>query len=278
MWLLCLFGGVLCVASLVVARDLVGHFVAFSRVRARLHALVQSSTSSLHLNKVMTLLYWLAVLLTLLGLLLYNYAYLLSFALSKLISYSLHWFFCSALLVLGIVVVYVFSVRARAAYWTHELVISLVLLFIVLPFYMVVNGLFLVILVLEAQGATLFYFLGGSQEVGRHPALRAGASAGGRAVSRQGYLWVFGAIFTQFWAAFVGAMLLLYSSVRLSYYFGSVDWQDLSVFYALAQSVELPYLQSSTLVVFNILVLGLFLKAGLFPQHFWKPELYRNIS
>ena len=78
------------------------------------------------------------MLLTLLGLLLYNYAYLLSFALSKLISYSLHWFFCGALLVLGIVVVYVFSVRARAAYWTHELVISLVLLFIVLPFYMVV--------------------------------------------------------------------------------------------------------------------------------------------
>lgn len=61
---------------------------------------------------------------------------------------------------------------------------------------------------------------------------------------------------------------MLYSSVRLSYYFGSVDWQDLSMFYALAQSVELPYLQCSTLVVFNILILGLFLKAGLFPQHF----------
>lgn len=183
-----MLGGAICVASLVVARDLVGHFVAFGRVRARLHALVRSSTSSLHLNKVMTLIYWLVVLLSLLGFLLYNYAYLISFALSKLISYSLHWFFCGALLVLGSVVVYIFSVRARVSYWTHELVISLVLLFIVLPFYMIVNGLFLVVLVLEAQGATLFYFLGGSQEVGRHPALRAGSLAGGCSVSRQGYL------------------------------------------------------------------------------------------
>lgn len=57
MWLLCAFGGTLLSVSLVVARDLVGHFVAFSAVRARLHALVRSSTESLHLNKVMTLGY-----------------------------------------------------------------------------------------------------------------------------------------------------------------------------------------------------------------------------
>jgi hypothetical protein len=187
-WLLCFFGGVICVASLVVARDLAGHFVALGRVRARLHALVRSSASSLHLNKVMTLVYWLLVLVSLLAFLLYNYSYVLGFALNKLISYSLHWFFCGALLVLGTVVSYVFSVRARVAYWTHELVISLVLLFAVLPFYMIVNGLFLVILVLEAQGATLFYFLGGSQEVGRQSALRAGNLSSGAGVSRQGYL------------------------------------------------------------------------------------------
>lgn len=128
------------------------------------------------------------MLVTLLVFLLYNYAHLLGFALNKLISYSLHWFFCGALLVLGIAVSYVFSVRARVAYWTHELVIALVLLFVVLPFYLVVNGLFLVILVLEAQGATLFYFLSGSQEVGRHSALRPGVLRDSRATARQGYL------------------------------------------------------------------------------------------
>ena len=151
---------------------------------------------------------------------LYNYAYVLSFMLSKLVSYSLHWAFVVALLVLGVVVGYIFSLRARVAYWTHELVLALVLLFVVLPFYVIVNGLFLVILVLEAQGATLFYFLGGSQEVGRQGGLRAGVQVNR---GRQGYLWLFGAIFTQFWAAFIGAMLLLYSSVRLSYLYGSVD-------------------------------------------------------
>jgi hypothetical protein len=154
-------------------------------------------------------------------------------------------------------------------------VLSLVLLFVVLPFYLIVNGLFLVILVLEAQGATLFYFLGGSQEVGRQGGLRAGVQVSS---GRQGYLWLFGAIFTQFWAAFVGAMLLLYGSVRLSYLYGSVDWADLSCFYELTQSVDLPYVQGSALLLVNIVVLGMFLKAGLFPQHFWKPELYRNIS
>jgi hypothetical protein len=176
------------VASLVVARDLVGHFVALPRVRARLRALAGASTTSLHLNKVTALVYWVAVLVALLAFLLYTYAHLLGFALSKLISYSLHWFFCGALLVLGAVVSYVFSARARVAYWTHELVIALVLLFVVLPFYMVVNGLFLVILVLEAQGATLFYFLGGSQEVGRQVALRPSSPSNGRAAARQGYL------------------------------------------------------------------------------------------
>lgn len=197
-WLLCTFGGVILVTSLVVARDLVGHFAAFSKVRARLHTLVRSSTESLHLNKVMTLVYWLALLVVLMIFLLYNYAYLIGFMLSKLLNYSLHWFFCAALLVLGVVVGYIFSVRARAAYWTHELIMSLVLLFVVLPFYLLVNGFFLVILVLEAQGATLFYFLGGSQEVGRHPSLRAGTLSSARGSARQGYLWVFGAIFTQF--------------------------------------------------------------------------------
>jgi hypothetical protein len=105
--------------------------------------------------------------------------------LSKLLNYSVQWAFGASLLVLGITVSYIFCARARTAYWTHELVMSLVLLFVVLPFYMVVNGLFLIILVLEAQGATLFYFLGGSQEVGRHPALRVGGQGSG---SRQGYM------------------------------------------------------------------------------------------
>jgi formate hydrogenlyase subunit 3/multisubunit Na+/H+ antiporter MnhD subunit len=73
-------------------------------------------------------------------------------------------------------------------------------------------------------------------------------------------------------------MLLLYGSVRLSYFFGSVDWQDLSVLYDFVQSTDLPHVQGGSLVVINVVVLGLFLKAGLFPQHFWKPELYRNIS
>jgi formate hydrogenlyase subunit 3/multisubunit Na+/H+ antiporter MnhD subunit len=63
-------------------------------------------------------------------------------------------------------------------------------------------------------------------------------------------------------------MLLLYGSVRLSYLFGTVDWQDLDAFYALAQSVELPYVQCGALLVVNLVVVGLFLKAGLFPQHF----------
>lgn len=57
-----------------------------------------------------------------------------------------------------------------------------------------------------------------------------------------------------------------------------MDWQDLNVFYDLMQSIDLPYLQCGTLIVVNIVIMGLFLKAGLFPQHFWKPELYRNIS
>lgn len=261
-----------------MARDLVGHFVAFSRARARLHALVKSSTQSLHLNKVLTLLYWLLLLAALLTFMLYNYSYLIGLFLSKLVNCSVQWVYCAALLGLGLVVSYIFLARARVAYWTHELVISLVLLFVVLPFYMVVNGLFLVILVLEAQGATLFYFLGGSQAVGRHPALRAGGAGSAGGSPRQGYLWLFGAIFTQFWAAFVGAMLLLYGGVRLSYLFGTVDWQDLNTFYALSQSVELPYVQCGALLVTNLVVVGLFLKAGLFPQHFWKPELYRNIS
>lgn len=209
---------------------------------------------------------------------LYNYSYLIGFLLSKLLNFSLQWAYCAALLVLGLIVGYIFLVRARVAYWTHELVMAIVLLFVVLPFYLIVNGLFLVILVLEAQGATLFYFLGGSQEVGRQPALRAGSLTSVGSGARQGCLWLFGAIFTQFWAAFVGAMLLLYGSVRLSYFFGSVDWQDLSVFYDLAWSLELPYVQSGALFVANLVVVGLFVKAGLFPQHFWKPELYRSIS
>jgi hypothetical protein len=183
--LLCAFGGVLLAVSLVVARDLVGHFVAFSAVRARLHTLVRSSTEGLHLNKVLALVYWLVLLSALLLFTLYNYSYLLGFLLSKLLNYSVQWAFGASLLVLGITVSYIFCARARTAYWTHELVMSLVLLFVVLPFYMVVNGLFLIILVLEAQGATLFYFLGGSQEVGRHPALRVGGQGSG---SRQGYM------------------------------------------------------------------------------------------
>jgi hypothetical protein len=94
----------------------VGHFVAFSKVRARLQSLVGSSTESLHLNKVLTLLYWVSLLVALLMFVLYNYAYALGFALSKLVSYSVHWAFIGGLLALGSVVSYMFSVRARAAY------------------------------------------------------------------------------------------------------------------------------------------------------------------
>jgi NADH-quinone oxidoreductase subunit N len=95
---------------------------------------------------------------------------------------------------------------------------------------------------------------------------------------KQKQLWTLSALFIQFWASFLGAILLVYVSLRFGYLYGSLNWCDLNIFYKLTENTSYSYWKYINYLGASLLIYGFLLKAGVFPYYFWKPELYKNIA
>ena len=91
-------------------------------------------------------------------------------------------------------------------------------------------------------------------------------------------IWYFNSLMYQFWVSFIGAVLLIYGVLTLFRFVNFVEWLHMNIYFFF---LTFSWYQLFSLQYLNIwlpLILGLFLKIGVVPFFFWKPELYKNLS
>jgi hypothetical protein len=116
------------------------------------------------------------------------------------------------------------------------------------------RGLLELVLLLELQGALFIYFM---------------VAGAGVTPARRGadYAWLFGALLAQFWAAFAGALALLYGSVVVGYAVGSTLWGDLDAWHTFTAASAQAHWSGAAAAALLCALLGLLLKVGAAPLH-----------
>lgn len=203
----------------------------------------------------------------------YTCTFLINYTLYQLQFNHLSWYFMIFLHLISLIFLFLISCRLTYIYWTFELTFIITILFTILLFYTLVNNIFNLIFFLELQGLTFIYFAMAGQAGSLNNKLCAG-----RAETQQNHLWILNSLFAQFWASFVGTILLIYAAGRLSYLYGSISWFDLNLLYYFSLLTLYSYLNYTNLIIIILLVAGIWIKLGIFPYYFWKPELYNNLT
>lgn len=259
--------------SLILGRHDLGRSISTGRAAANFKV----STINLNYNYYqlnLIILYYVFFTLSL-GIInfLYTYAPLTMYTLYQIQFNNVGWFFIVFIYMFSFIILYLLIQRLPFIYWTMELTIIITMLITILFFYMLLNNLFILIFFLEAQGILFIYLAISSQAGSRNGQLR-----NIDINLKQWHLWILNSLFAQFWASFMGVILLIYVAARLSFLYGSLSWVDINYLYLFSTVTIYSYLKYSNLILLILLTTGLWIKLGLFPYYFWKPELYKDIT
>ncbi len=162
--------------------------------------------------------------------------------------------------------------RALLKTLSHDLNLPVSLLLLCAQFFYCLPNLFLLLVILECQGVILLLMLSTNQENVIRKSLHVTESASRLTTG----LSALTAIIIQYWIGFFGAAILLFVSLWIVYSLGINQWQDL-IYFLYFDSQLIITRRSQTLLII-LLLASLFLKTGVFPFHFWKPELYNNLT
>ena len=186
---------------------------------------------------------------------------------------NINWFYLINLSFVIIIVWKIYTAWIKYMSVSAESLGATIILFFTLFFYLVINNLFFLVLLLEIQGVIFLYFLSQNQVTLKWKNNKSSTIS----ILQQLKMWQSNTLFLQFWTNFFGALLLILSTIQLCDTYGLLNLYDLAV---VLQIHFYLHVKSSFKICLALvlLTLGLMLKAGLFPFHFWKPELYRHLS
>lgn len=202
--------------------------------------------------------------------LLYWNGFNLIFDTIQILVWNLQWFYYIALMVFFIIMFWSFKNKFFYSELSGNLRYVLICLFIIFHIFIILNNLFILLFLFECQSMLIVYFLGALQQV-----------IGNRETYKKFYrqcLTQLTLLFVQFWAVFVTAIILIFVILWFSNNLGLICWESLnniSYFYITKLGFNSYYL---LLGVGLMLLVSLLIKVGMFPFHFWKPELYKNLN
>lgn len=150
----------------------------------------------------------------------------------------------------------------------------LMVMAVIFSFYLNFNNLLSLVLAFECQNMFFFYFIVIIQILRQNLNLKKLISLVAARL-KQRTLWQISSLLIQYWAGFFGAIGLVLCCIFWSIIYGSISWGDLICFGWLTfidNNLWKNYLAGI------LLVIGILLKGGMFPFHFWKPDLYKNLS
>lgn len=189
---------------------------------------------------------------------------------------NLTWFYLSFLLYLFIILFHSFKNVFQCSNFITDLRYSILFLFIICIFIINLNNLFAVVFLLECQSIFIVYFLLTTHQFTKNTVTNTTSDM--YKCLNTHYLSHLNLLFIQFWVIFVAAIVLLFVLLWFSAIVGVACWTDLnylSFFYIFKIGLGNYFV---ILIIGLFLLLGLSLKIGIFPFHFWKPDLYKNIT
>lgn len=189
---------------------------------------------------------------------------------SQILVWNLQWFYYIGLVIFFLIMFWSFKNKFFSSELSGNLRYVLICLFIIFHIFIILNNFFILLFLFECQSMLIIYFLGAIQQAIGH---------------KENYkkfniqcLTQLTVLFIQFWAIFVAAIMLIFVVLWFSNSFGLICWEglnQLSYFYITKLGFNSYYL---LLVVGLMLLVSLLIKIGMFPFHFWKPELYKNLT
>lgn len=156
-----------------------------------------------------------------------------------------------------------------------EYYIGLLFFFFCLYLYLNINNILLLIFLLEVQSTVIIYLISSSFNLFKGNSLETYTRLNN--VNSQP-VWYFNSLIYQFWVSFIGAVLLIYGVLTLFRFANFVEWLNLNVYFYFLTFSWYHLFSLQYLNIWLPLILGLFLKIGVVPFFFWKPEIYKNLT
>ena len=189
---------------------------------------------------------------------------------------NLVWFYYVYLMYLFIIIFLSFKNIFRWYIYITDLRYSIIILFIIFFFFLNLNNLFIILFLIECQSIFVIYLLITVQQLTRVNIENREYDIYKCLINR--YYAQLSLLFLQFWIIFISAVLLTFVILWFSNVLGSISWLDinyLSYFYILKLGLNNYFVM---IIIGLIFLLSLFLKIGIFPFHFWKPDFYKNLN
>lgn len=189
---------------------------------------------------------------------------------------NLVWMYSMYLTYLFIIVFGLFKAIFRWKIDVTDLRNSIIFLFILFFYFISLNNIFIILFLIECQSTLTVYFLVTSQQtmklfikIKEYDIYKSMVEA---------YFARITLLFLQFWVIFIAAFLFLFTILWFSNAIGVISWIEIwytSYFYI----AKIGFYSVGVILIVGVVFLSsLFLKIGMFPFHFWKPDLYRSLS
>lgn len=156
-----------------------------------------------------------------------------------------------------------------------EYYIGLLFFFFCLYLYLNINNILLLVFLLEVQSTVIIYLISSSFNLFKNNSLESYTRLNN--LNSQP-VWYFNSLIYQFWVSFIGAVLLIYGILTLFRFANFVEWINLNIYFFFLTFSWYHLFSLQYLNIWLPLILGLFLKIGVVPFFFWKPEIYKNLT
>lgn len=158
---------------------------------------------------------------------------------------------------------------------SFEFLISIILFFNCLFYYLLMNNLIALIFIFEVQSLIFIYLLATNFSIKLN--FNNLYTLKNNNFSAQP-IWYFNSLLYQFWVSFIGALLLIYSSLNFFKLTSFNDWWNFESYIYMFYNMHKYYSFLQIFFFFLPLILGLLLKLGSVPFFLWKPEIYKNFN
>lgn len=158
---------------------------------------------------------------------------------------------------------------------SFEFLLSLTFFFNCLFYYVLLNNLIVLIFLFEFQSIVFIYLLSNSFT------LKIAANQNLLLTYSQKNLfntWYFNGLIYQYWVSFIGALLLIYTSLNWFKLTSFNEWYSFEAYLYIFNLLNKYYSFYDLIFLILPLILGLSLKLGSIPFFLWKPEIYKNFN
>lgn len=242
-------------------------------IKTKRHSRMVTAVNQMHLPQTCVFQLYTYSIVLLILLLCYQFGLTSNYTLNHFFFSNTTWTFLNLLQFFTLIICAILLVRIKNGNLTLDTSFATILVLACLNFYFCLTNYFALILLLECQGVLLLLFITANLDFFKRTVYPKSFLA----LTKYKHSWRINILLIQFWINFLGAVTFIILVTLLSQTLGTLHWYDIlylqpAIFYSVNMSLNVK----TWLALW--LLLSICIKVCAFPFHFWKPELYRNLT